>query len=163
YNQPADLLLEVGKHTSVVLRCGLPCLDDDLFSGSSGLPGFLFQQAISRSAGFLDELRRLGVSLHHHFLTLSLRSRQLRFHLVGMGGAGGDGVTRIPKLWEERFIGKPREKKKEDRKADHLSYQRRPPHTESPGNLFDLTATLCLRHQDKCIHKPVLPYKEQGV
>src|SRR5262249_6511742 len=39
----------------------------------------------------------------------------------------------------------------------------RPVDTERPGNLFDLPATLCLRHQDKGIHEPVLPYEEQGV
>jgi hypothetical protein len=35
--------------------------------------------------------------------------------------------------------------------------------TERPSNLFDLPATLGLRHQDKCIHKPVLLDEEQGV
>jgi len=39
----------------------------------------------------------------------------------------------------------------------------RPIYAERPGNLFDLPATPRFRHQDKCIHKPVLPYEEQGV
>src|SRR5262249_39313233 len=65
YNQAADLLFEFGKHTSVVLRRGLPSLSDDLFSGSSGLVSFLLQQAFSRGAGFVDELRGSSIRLHH--------------------------------------------------------------------------------------------------
>jgi hypothetical protein len=163
YNQPADLLLEFGKHTGVVLRRGLMCLEHDLFSGGNRLLSLLFQQDVSRSAGFLDELRRLSVSSRHYFLTLRLRSRQLRFHLVGISETLGDESTPIRQHSEDRPIGEPVKKKTDDAEADHLSYQMGPIYTERPGNLFDLPATLRLRHQDKCIHEPVLPYEEQGV
>src|SRR5438093_8953829 len=118
YNQPADLLLEFGEHTSVVLRRGLMCLDYDLFSGGNRLLGLLFQQDVSRSAGFLDELRRLSVSLRHDFLTLCLRSRQLRFHLVGISETLGDQSTPIRQHSEDRPIGEPVEKKTDDAEAD---------------------------------------------
>src|SRR5262249_38698643 len=138
-------------------------LDHDLFSGGNRLLGLLFQQGVSRSAGFLDELRSLNVSLRHYFLTLCLRSRQLRSHLVGICETLGDESTPIRQHFEDRPIGEPVEKKTEDAEADHLSYQMSPVHAERLGNLFDLPATLRFHHQDKCIHKPVLPYEEQGV
>src|SRR5262249_53312709 len=116
--------------------------------------------SVSRSAGFLDELRRLSVSLRHYFLTLCLRSRQLRFHLVGIRETLGDELTPLLQHLEDRPIGEPVEKKTDDAEADHLSYQMRPVHAERSGNLFDLPATLPLCHQDECIHEPVLPDEE---
>jgi len=101
--------------------------------------------------------------LRHYFVTLRLRSRQLRFHLVHIRETLGDQSTPICQCSKDRSIGKPVKKKTDDAEADHLSYQMGPIDTEGPGNLLDLPATLRLRHQDKCIHKPVLPDEEQGV
>src|SRR6478609_7765332 len=147
----------------MVLLGGLMCLGDDLFSGSYGLPGFLFQQDVSRSARFLDGLRRLSISLLHYFLTLCFCSRQLCFHLVGIRETFSDESAPIRQHLENRPICEPVEKKTDDAEADHLSYQMRPIDTERARNLFDLPATLRLRHQDECIHEPVLPDEEQGV
>src|SRR5262249_56837824 len=132
-------------------------LDYCRWKGSHGLFGLLFQQDVSRSASFLDELRRLSVSLRHYFLTLCLCPRQLRFHLVGIRETLGDESAPIRQHSEDRPIGEAVKKKTDDAEADHLSYQMGPIYTERSGNLFDLPATIRFRHQDKCMHKTVLP------
>jgi hypothetical protein len=83
--------------------------------------------------------------LRHYLLALSLGLRQFGFYLLAIRQTLGDQLTPRRQHPEHGLIGQQIKDETDDREADCLGNQMRPVHSEGPGNLLDLPATLSFR------------------
>jgi len=140
-NFEADLALEFGKHSIVVLSRGFVRLLHDLFGSGDSFIGFLLLHAGRRRPGFLDELGRLRVGLRHHFLALGFGPRQFRVDSLGRGQALRDLFTPHFQHLEDWSIGVPVKDHAHDAEAGYLCKQLRPVQAEGRDDPLDGSAT----------------------
>src|SRR5262249_34008055 len=120
-------------------------LDHDLFGSGDSLLRFRFQDTGGRGAGFLDGFGRFGIRLRHHLLALGLGPVQFGLDLFGIRKPLGNLLAPLFQHGEDAPVSELVEYGAYDTEADDLRAEVRPVHTESPGYLLDLPATLLRR------------------
>src|SRR5258706_5647120 len=137
HNQSADFAFQFGEHSRVILGGSLAGLDHDLLGRANRLLGFLFLNARSGGARFLDQFDGLRVRLRKNFLALRLGFRQLRFDSVGVRQPFRDALAPLFQNRYHRLVCEALKQKCDDAKADYLRQKMGPIHAEFPRGIPD--------------------------
>jgi len=99
---------------------------DDLLGLDNRLLCFLFLDAGSGGASFLNELVRLSGGLIENLLPGSLSLGQLRLDFVGVGNGFGNALLALLQHRQDRLVREPLEEEQDDREVDRLGRELEP-------------------------------------